>query len=98
MNAPIVKWILPFALGILLENLFPMGGGTVSLVLSVVVVATMVVCTIVASKARVLRNAFVVCFMFSALLLGYNLAWLHNPLRLPTHYYHLRSLLLISQH
>ena len=88
MNAPIVKWILPFALGILLENLFPIGGGTVSLVLSVVVVATMVVCTIVASKARVLRNAFVVCFMFSALLLGYNLAWLHNPLRLPTHYYH----------
>lgn len=86
MNSSIVKWILPFMIGILLKEWFPTNSEMLSITLSIVMAIGAGICTFLSYKHKVARNIYIIFFVLTAISIGYTIALLHSPLRNANHY------------
>ena len=86
MNSSIVKWILPFVLGIILEGAYPTKHEIIPLIICVVMVVGVWVCVQLSYRYKAARHIYLMLFIAIAVLFGYTISLLHSPLRYKSHY------------
>ena len=86
MNSSIVKWILPFVLGIILEGAYPTKHEIIPLIICTVMVVVVSVCVRMSYRYKVAQHIYLMLFIAIAVLFGYTISLLHSPLRYKLHY------------
>ena len=86
MNSSIVKWILPFVLGIILEGAYPTKHEIIPLIICTVMVVVVPVCVRMSYRYKVAQHIYLMLFIAIAVLFGYTISLLHSPLRYKSHY------------
>lgn len=86
MNSAIVKWILPFVLGIIIEEAFPTEYEVVPLIICSVLAVGAWICVQMSYRYKAARHIYLVLFIAIAVLFGYTISLLHSPLRCKAHY------------